>query len=71
MVTKLTKIIFLLLWGKTMFNGAIGYKCSICGIQLERDVFGDAQRHLTSHCGIYAELIPIFDDKKNSALKHS
>ena len=54
-----------------MFNGAIGYKCSICGIQLERDVFGDALRHLTSHCGIYAELIPIFDDKKNSALKHS
>ena len=54
-----------------MFNGAIGYKCSVCGIKLERGVFGDAQRHLTSHWGIYVELIPIFDDKKNSALKHS
>jgi len=35
----------------------LGWICSVCGKKLPYDVFGDAQKHLTSHCGIYAELI--------------
>ena len=51
-----------------MFNGAIAYKCSVCGIRLERDVFGDSQKHLLTHIGIFAKLIAIEDDKKNSSM---
>ena len=51
-----------------MFNGAIGYRCSVCGKVLERDCFGDSQKHLLKHVGVFAKLIEIEDEKKNSSM---
>jgi len=33
------------------------YVCSVCGKKFSQDVYGDAQKHLLKHIGVYAEFI--------------